>query len=135
MSAPPKSKKILIESFNPDQKSWIKTLLSPLNKFMDDVSNALDKRLTLSENFDAEIKNVTVDNQYPLSLAWGRSSKPTIGYIGKIERVDGADVNLSSAITLIWSFNQEGEVVIQDIVGLDDSSSNKYRLNLVFHVK
>ena len=133
MAVLPSFKKLLQERF-PEQGAWILGLITPINAFFDDVVNALNKRLTFRENFNGERKSITVDGTYPLKLAWGRSSKPTIGWIGAVARQDGSTVAITTACQVLWSFNQEGQISISDIVGLDDSATKKYKLEIVFLV-
>ena len=133
MAQIPSFKRVIRENFPSDVK-WLSRLLDPINSFMEDITLAFHNRLTIAENMDAEIRVVTVGGSYPVQFSWGRASKPTIGLIGKIERTDGTDVSLSSAISLNWTYTQKGEISIDDVVGLDDASDKKYNLRLVFFV-
>ena len=118
----------------PDQADWIQPLLDPLNTFMLEVVAGIHKKFTISENMDGEIKTLTVDGQYPKKMAWAQSQKPRVGIIGKVSRLDGSDVSLTSAISLVWSYNQQGEVQVDDIVGLDDTVTKQYIMEIVFLV-
>ena len=133
MAQIPSFRRILREKF-PSDVSWIGGLLGPINSFMEDVSLALNKRLTLSANFDGETKQVIVDGTYPVKLSWGRSVKPSIGLIGGIQKTDNSNVSLSAAVSLNWKYDQNGQIQIVDVVGLDDASDNKYTLKLIFLV-
>jgi hypothetical protein len=133
MAQIPSFRRILRERF-PTDLEWMDALLSPLNKFMEDVTLALQKRLTIADNLDGEVKTIEVNGTYPVKLAWGRTQKPTIGYLGGLELSDGTTVTLSNAITPLWEYNQAGEVQINDVVGLDDSSTKKYKVKMVFLV-
>jgi hypothetical protein len=133
MAQIPSHKRIIRDLF-PADLTWMPRLLSPLNKFMEDVTSGFNKRLTIADNFDGEIKSVVFNGTYPVNLAWNRPSKATIGLIGKIEMVDGSDITLSQAIVLNWQYNQSGQIQINDVIGLDDTVSKQYRLTLVFLV-
>lgn len=133
MATIPSLKKILRDRFPSDLK-WMPSLLNPLNKFMEDVTLGLNKRLTITDNFDGKILSVEVDGTYPKNLAWDRSLQPKVGWIGKIQRSSGDAVSLSNAIFLVWSFNQEGQIQIDDVPGLDDATNKKYLLTLTFLV-
>lgn len=102
-----------------------------LNSFMENVNRALNKRLTFAENFDSEVITVTDDGQYPLKISWNRVNKPVALLLGKIERKDGADVNLAAAVSVEWKFNQSLQIEITDMVGLGASSSDQYILTLI----
>lgn len=133
MATAPSFTKILREKF-PSDLTWLGNLLTPLNSFMSDVSLALANRLTVGQNMDAELKTITCDGVYPITLAWGRTQKPGYGIIGKVEREDGSSVTLPAAITMVWSFNQAGEIEISDVIGLDDTAIKKYILKTIFLV-
>lgn len=133
MAVAPNFTKILREKF-PSDLTWLGNLLTPLNSFMNDISLAMANRLTIGENMDAELRTVTVDGTYPVKLSWGRTKKPGYAIIGGIERTNGADVSLSAAIFPVWKYNQEGEIEITDVVGLDDAASKKYNLKMIFLV-
>lgn len=134
MARVPSFKKVLKERIPSEYVKWMQFVLNPLNSFMEDVTLAFNKRLTIFENMDAEVKTVTVSGSYPIKLSWNRPSKPTIGQIGKIERPNGQSVSLSNAIFMVWDFNQKGEIEVSAIQGLDDSSTKTYKLTLVFWV-
>lgn len=133
MAKVPSFTKILREKF-PGDLPWINNLLQPINSFMNDVKQAFENRFTISENFDGEVKEVTVNGSYPVKMSWGRTQKPSIGIIGKVEMTDGSDVTLPAAISLVWKYNNASEIQIDDVIGLDDSSTKKYKLKLIFLV-
>lgn len=132
MAQTPSVKSLVPEDFK--EVSWIMKLITPLNSFMRSVNDALNRRLTISENMDGQILTFTASGS-EVKLAWDRSQKPTVGYIGNIEMVDGSNVVLPAAITPVWTFNQEGKIVIKDLVGLDDAITKQYKITMVFLVK
>jgi len=131
---PPSFKKILAERF-PNQGQWLGGLLEPINSFFDDVVNGLNKRLTITDNFDGEIKTITANGTYPINLAWNRASRPTDGWVTSIRRTDGSDLDTTTAVSVFWSFNQEGQVVITDLPGLDDTATKQYTIRIIFLVE
>jgi hypothetical protein len=132
MAQTPKVKQLIPQDY-PTESSWISKLISPLNSFMRSVTDALNNKLTVSENMDGGIKSVIVAGS-AVKIAWDMQ-KPTVAFIGNIERVDGSAVSLPAAITLVWKYTQDNKIEITDVVGLDDSSSKQYRLTIMFLVK
>lgn len=130
----PSFKKLIIEKF-PEQAGWVGGMITPINSFMDDIVNGLNKRLTIRENLNGDILSFTTSGQYPIKIKWDRPTKPTIGWIGGISRVNGATIDLTTAVTLIWSYNQEGQVQIDNLIGLDDSASKTYKITTIFLVE
>jgi len=102
-----------------------------VNSFMENVTRALNGKLTFSENMDSQILTFTDTGVYPVKLAWTRDTKPKAVWLGAISRVDGADVSLSTAVTPIWKFNQSGQVEIIKMAGLSASSTNRYDITLI----
>lgn len=130
MAKIPPIKRIVMDSLE-DYEDLREPVFGVLNHFMENVVRAFNNRLTFSENFDGAVLTFQADGNYPLKLGWSRSSKPAAIWIGKVSRVDGRDSNLSSALTLDWSFNQSGQIEISDIVGLPDSPTNKFNITII----
>jgi len=106
-------------------------LAAPINVFIEEVTRAFNKRLTFTDNFDGAVKEFLDNGEYPVKLAWGRTSKPTAVWIGRIRRFDGAASSLSAAVTLDWHYNDSGEIEIDNIVGLGASSTDKFYINII----
>ena len=132
MAQVPKLKQLIPEELS-EAGSWIKKLITPINSFMRSITDGFNKGLTVSENMDGDIKTFIAAGT-SVELAWGRQ-KPTAGWIVNIERVDNSSVTLPAAITPIWSFTQESQIKVSDIMGLDDSGTKQYRITMIFLVK
>lgn len=69
MAKLPDKNRLLEEDFK-DQIKWIGKLLYPLNNFMSQVYNALNKDLTFKDNFRGEIKEIEVTSaDLPLKIS------------------------------------------------------------------
>ena len=128
MAKIPAFRKIIIEQF-PEVK-WISRLAFPLNRFIEEVSRALKNGLTVSENMDGAVKQFTTEGSYPIKLAWTNVNRPKLCIIGKIEKADGSDPSLTSAVTLDWAFNGQ-ELVINNVMGITPSSSSKFVITIM----
>lgn len=106
-------------------------LVVPLNSFLENVTRALNNRLTFAENFDGQLMQFVADGQYPVKLSWNRTSKPTAVWIGQVSRVDGAAAALSAGLILDWSFNQSGQIEIANIPGLSASSTDQFNITII----
>jgi hypothetical protein len=84
---------------------------------------------------DAELREVLVDGTYPLKLSWTRTNQPTHITIGRIRKASGETLNLASAVSLDWNYNNAGEIQINSVVGLSPSPSSKYYINLLILTK
>lgn len=84
----PSIKKILTETF-PDLK-WMPQLLSPLNQFMEQIVQGLNRGLTISENFDAVVKTIELDGTWPAKFKWERTNRPTVAFVGYVREKTGA---------------------------------------------
>ena len=120
----------LLKSSDFSELKWFPRLAGTVNQFMRQVTNGLNKKITFSENIDCELPHLIIDGTYPVKTSWNRPSKPTGLWITNITRVDGADTNLSNALTVEWSYSN-GVVSIDNVVGLSASSTDKYTLSLI----
>lgn len=129
MGKVPNIRRILSENY-PDL-DWMPRLANTINVFMEQTIRLLNNNLNFADNFDGEVKEITVDGQYPLKVSWGRNQKPIAVWIGRALRLDGSEATYTSALTLKWRFNENGQIEISDVVGLDDSETAKYKLVII----
>lgn len=76
MAKLPLTYKLILEDFPKEVRDWGGKLLYPINSFFESVYSALNKGLTFTDNFDAQIKALTVDGNYPLSFEYTTSARP-----------------------------------------------------------
>jgi hypothetical protein len=124
-------RRIAADAISKEYPDLAELLIAPLNNFMESLTRALNKQITFTDNMDAQVITLTADGTYPLKVRWDRPSKPVALWIGQITRVDGAAAALASAVTLDWSYNQNAQIEIADIVGLSDSSANQYYVTVI----
>lgn len=105
-----------------------------INSFMRDTTKILDKRLTIMDNIDGDIKVINLSGNFPLYLAWDRPTKPVIGILGALRRVDGTNFTLSAAVTIDWEFDNTGMIKLKGIPGLTTSSTAIYEAKILFLV-
>lgn len=128
MSRVPRIQRLLMETFS--GQPWMEPLVNTLNQFMDEVVSSLDKDLTLTDNMAAEIRTVEVNGTYPLKLAYTLNRRPVSVLVGDVKRSDGTSFTLTDAVFVQWSFNQAGQLQIDNVVGISPSASVKYKLTL-----
>lgn len=122
--------KLVVEEFK-DQKAWIGKLLSTLNDFMTAVNSALNRSLTIKENMAADMRTVELDGTMPLKLSWDLKVRPRAVLVGDCYRSDATAITLTNAVGIRWSFNQSGQLQIDQVVGISPSSTARYKLELV----
>lgn len=108
-------------------------LANALNPFIRDVRNILDKRLTISENINAEVKTINLDGKFPIYLEWTRPDKPELAILGALRRIDGTAFTLSSAVTIDWEWI-DNKIKIKGIPGLTTSNTAIYEAKILFLV-
>lgn len=131
MAKLPSQKKILKEIFSKKEQEWISLLLEPLNRFMEEVTNALNNALTFGENLDAEVKKITVDGNYPVTFKLARKNRPVAAWVGQCREVTENHVVLAAPISLDWEIRSDGMFQVNDVVGLTVSPENKYYVTIV----
>jgi hypothetical protein len=126
MAKLPSLKRIQSEDF-PGQASWIGKLLYPLNVFMESISAALSNGLTVGENFDGQVKTVTV-SEVPVEWRWERKSKPLGLWTVSVVDKDGVAIPLCAPT---WEFTSAGTVKVTALSGITPTSSNYYTVTFV----
>lgn len=130
MAKLPPVQRLVTEDFS-DQKKWIGKLLSPINQFMESIYQSLNRGLTLKDNLAADVLETQLEGVFPAKIAWTLKSKPVAVLVGQVELVSGATVSLSSAVGIRWSYNGQGVLQIDQVLGITPSATAKYRLTLV----
>jgi hypothetical protein len=132
MSKIPSVKRLMAEDFY-DQKSWIGKLLQPLNTFMEQVTLALNKRLTISDNLQAQLSKLTVTegtNEYYVKVTF--TDIPQGVFVSKVRDIDSKGYD--TAVGVLWDYLHETQQVkITKVFGLKDSQKGKYELTLYIH--
>lgn len=114
-----------------EQAGWIERLIVPINVYFERTTSALNRALTINENFAGELRTVTIDGVFPLKLSWTVTARPTAVLVGQVERTDGTSFTLLTAVQLLWSYNQAGQLQIDGVVGITPTTTTKYNLRLV----
>lgn len=133
MAKLPRITRLLMENFS--GQPWMEPLVNTLNQFMDEVVASLNKDLTLTDNMAAEIRTVEVNGTYPLKLAYTLNRRPVSVIVGDVKRSDGTTVTLTDAVFVQWSFNQAGQLQLDNVVGLSPAASSSIKYKLTLEVK
>jgi hypothetical protein len=120
------TKKIIIEEFPAEVQGWLKKLVEPLNRFLEQTYYALVNGITVADNLKAQVNTLTVQpNQpYPMKYTWNVNERPTIVLLASIQDNSGAAVPTHS---MNWVYNN-GTVEIT-LSGL--TAANKYTIKLL----
>lgn len=123
-------KRIIKEQLPSDVQKWVDVLLIPINNFISQVTYALTNQLTLTDNFLATVKTVTIGSgDFPYSFNHGLNVQPTILFIGQIqEAVNGTPISNITVLTTPaiaqWQLGSNGtSVQIINITGIDPTKS------------
>ncbi len=103
------------------------------SSFEKDITNALDKRLTIADNMDGEIRTILVDGIYPLYLAWYRALPPVVAIVGATRRLSSLPFTLTNAIGVDWEFS-DNRVKIKGFPGISPSITDQYEVKVIFLV-
>ncbi len=117
-------KKLLIEDFPDDARSWLGKLIDPLNQFMTQVATALTQGLVIFDNSKSVTFNVDIiaNQTYPLTYNLASlKQRPTAVLIGQLTQSDESAP--SNAYALHWKYNDG--TLSYTLIGLDASKSYK----------
>jgi len=126
----PTQKKILTENFPEKERKWIPALLEPLNKFMEEVTNALNGRLTLTQNIAGDLVTVIIDGNWPKKSKWTKNNRPRAVIIGQHREISENHVAQADPLCLDWEF-KDGFIQINNVINSLASTSDKFNLTLV----
>jgi hypothetical protein len=123
-------KRLLVEDFS-SQSSWIGQLLTVLNQFIENVTQALSKGLTVTDNMDAEIREITFLASETVSFKVNTRNRPKGVLVSRFETVSGSAP--TSAPFPVWSFNSaDSTITINSWFG-GLSATAKYRVTFYVH--
>lgn len=119
---------------------WIESLIGPLNGFMEEIYNALDRDLTIGQNLRGAIKSIsfktrsTYGTASPLTNGWEVQKisnpmqvKPQLVIIGNVIDKD-TFLPITSPVSLSWDF-LDGIIRINYVAGLQ--ADKRYEINLL----
>lgn len=126
MSKISSTKKLILEDFPSEVRPWLKKLIDPLNRFLEQAYFALVQGLTLTDNIKAQVNTLTVyaNQTYPIEYAWKLNERPSVVLVGNISESTGASV---PAFSLSWTYDN-GQVKVT-LNGL--TAASKYTIKLV----
>lgn len=126
MSKIPLIKRLMREDY-PDQRSWIERLISPLNTFMETVSAAMDRNLTVSDNLDCQVITVTVSTGDSTLFSAKTRARPNGLLVWKVVTLSGSDP--TAAVMPVWTYvASTNSIKITSWLGL--AASSKYQITL-----
>ncbi len=131
MAKLPTIKRITEEVFPSDVKKWLPKLLAPLNQFMEQLTNALNKNLTVKENFSGDIIEATLDGDFPLNIAYSLKAPPKVAILGYCMETEGTHAVPAAGLYLDWDFASNGTFQINEVVGITPSATSKYKVNIL----
>lgn len=132
MATPPKFKRFVREDFA-GAPAWFEPLFVTLNEVLGAVVDGFSKKLTRSENFASQEKQLEFTTEStgasPESLAVRNelSFRPKHCWVTSLERADGAAI--SSAFSMTWTLDQNNQLRLS-LQGL--SAATKYRMTIVY---
>lgn len=107
-------------------------LLSPINGFFEDVVGALNKGLTIKENFAGEVLTALIDGVYPLDIRLTSGHTPIAAWLGSCREISGTHTTFTTPLFLDWQMTSSGLFRINSIVGLSTATStNKFSATII----
>ncbi len=131
MAKLPTVKRVTEEEFPADVKKWLGKLLGPLNQFMEQVTGALNRNLTVNDNMSGEIKSITLDGTFPLKLSYSLKAQPAFVTVGYCRELSAQHVIPTDAIYVDWEYGADNTLILNGIVGVTPSASAKYVIKVL----
>lgn len=120
------TKKLVLEEYPAEVRPWLRKMLDPLNRFLEQTYFALVQGLTTADNLKAQVNSLTVatNQTYPIKYAWKLNERPTAVWVANITESTGAAV---AAFSTSWVYD-DGQVEVT-LNGL--SSSSEYNIKFI----
>jgi len=136
MSKLPQVRRLMVEDFI-EQKDWIANLFTPLNIFMEQTYQVLNRGINLKDNIQGDIQTVTIGFiptvAAPLTLAWSLPTKPQAIHVGQVTRKDKADFTLTAAVQVQWKYDSKVGLRLVNVVGITPTNASQYDLTLIIY--
>lgn len=123
-------KRLLVEDF-PSQAEWIDKLLVPLNTFVDQVSQALDRGLTIGDNLDQQVNQITFLGADTISFKVNTRNRPQGLTVSRFETLSGTAPTSAPFPTWTYSSTDSTITVNSWFGGL--TTTAKYRVTFLIH--
>jgi hypothetical protein len=118
------TKRIIIEEFPVEVRSWLKKLIEPLNRFLEQVYFALVNGLTVRENLKAQVNTLTLEaSASTVKFSWNLNERPTAVFVANILDTTGVVV---SPYSMSWVYDN-GQVELT----LNGLAANKHTLTIL----
>ncbi len=128
-----KINKILTEDFPATYRDLVSKLAFALNPFLDNIVQALDKGLTITDNLNGEIKVITItaDNDLPLQIRTSLNSCNSI-LVSRVTNLTNTSATLASAPFVEFKNKEEAGFKLIEITNITGISvTDKYRIRLI----
>lgn len=110
------SKKIVLEDFPEEIRGWLKKLVEPLNRYLEQSYAALTDGITYRDNLKSKVYSVAIRaGETQKQVRWDLSERPTAVYIANIRT--NANNPPTSAFAMSWKL-VEGQIIME-FVGLN----------------
>ena len=123
-------KRFLVEDF-PSQQAWIGELLNPLNQAFEQLSQAMNKSLTIADNLDAETQEITFTGSDTVTFKVATKNRPKGVLVSNFVTVSGSAP--TAAVQPVWSYSSTDQTVTINSWFGGLSSTAKYRVTFFIH--
>ena len=127
MAKLPRFTRFLTEDFPEEQREGIGKMLVNLNTFMQSVTSALTRNITVDQNIAGQIKTLSVTGGSTLKFKYDVAVRPRILVIGRVAKI-GAAATTGPVTIDTWSDDGAGNISAT-FTGL--TSAHKFNITLL----
>ena len=119
MAKAPELVEIRPQDYPAEAQELIEQLAGPLNTFMRQVVRLLGQRLTFSDNFDAELRELTITGGSSVSFRYEKSYTPKgLLLVSYTNTTDRSEVITSPVGVPQWTADGRGNITVEAIPNL-----------------
>jgi hypothetical protein len=118
MANVPEHQRITSEDFKQKDQELVAQMSDPINTYIEQLNEILNKNLTFSDNFRGELKTVEVVGGTPFTFKYSNLAKPVGLWIVDFSNLTTPAEVLTVAVQAHWSYDGKGNITLDTVTGL-----------------
>jgi hypothetical protein len=125
----PEQQQIVPEDFEKKNQDMVAKIADPINTYIEQLNEILNKNLTFAENFRGELKTVTVVGGVPLKFKYNNTAKPIGMWVLDYSNLTDPTEVLTAAVQAQWTPDGKGNITIDNVTAI--TATETYTLTIM----
>lgn len=115
MANVPEQQQIIAEDFEKKYQELVSKLAEPVNTYIEQLNEILNKNLTFGDNFRGELKTITMVAGTPLKFKYNNTAKPIGLWVVNYSNLGNSTEELGAAVQAQWTYDGKGNITVDKI--------------------